>query len=346
MKKKNKRRLIFLIAAAILFIAAIICWEYVRDNRLGNFESSVNLYVYPDMGPDEVIAEIEKSSVIRHKAALKSVFREKQVATYIKPGYYRITPSTSSVALARMLNNGWQSPVNLVLSGSIRLKEDLARKISNQLMLSKEDVLGALNDRALLAEYGFTPETVFALFIPDTYSCYWTTSMKEIFDIQKKAWDAFWTPEKIRSAEKQGLDKIQVSILASIVQGESHYEPEQPLIAGVYLNRLDKNMLLQADPTVAFCFDYSINRVLNKHLRFDSPYNTYLYPGLPPGPICVPSKACLKAVLNPDRKDGYLYFCANPDFSGTHVFAKDFSQHAVNAHKFQQELTRRQKAKN
>ena len=141
MKKKNKRLLKFLVAAVIILIAAILCWDYVRDNRLGNFESKVNLYVYPAMGPDEVIKEIEKSSKIIHKAALKRVFREKQVATYIKPGFYVISPSTSSVALARMLNNGWQSPVNLTLSGSIRLKEDLARKISNQLMLSREEVL-------------------------------------------------------------------------------------------------------------------------------------------------------------------------------------------------------------
>ena len=334
-----------LVVSIVIMIAAISCWDYIRDNRLGNFESKVNLFVYPGMGPEDVITEIEKSSKIIHKAALKRVFREKEVATFIKPGFYVISPSTSSVALARMLNNGWQSPVNLVLSGSIRLKEDLARKISNQLMISKEEVLEKLNDRALLAEYGFTPETVFALFIPDTYSCYWTTNMKEILDIQKKAYDSFWTPKRILAAEKQGLDKLQVSILASIVQGESNYEPEQPRIAGVYLNRLEKNMLLQADPTVAFCFDYSINRVLYKHLHFDSPYNTYIYPGLPPGPICVPSKACLKAVLKPDRKDGYLYFCANPDFSGTHVFARNMSEHAVNAYNFQKELTRRQKEK-
>lgn len=342
---RNKKVLIIPIILILMIVAAIFGWSYIRDNKMGNFEGKVNLYVYPKMGVDDVIKEIKKNTTIKSESALKAVFKRMQVQDFIKPGYYVVTPSTSSVALARMLNNGWQSEVNLVLSGTMRLKGELARKISNQLMLSQEEVRSAFDDRSLLAEYGFTPETLFALFIPDTYKCYWTASMKDVFDILKRSYDAFWTPDNVSKAKALGLSPMEVSILASIVQGESNYEPEQPKIAGVYLNRLDKDMLLQADPTVAFCFDYSMNRVLNKHLRFDSPYNTYKNKGLPPGPICVPGKSCLEAVLNPDRKDGYLYFCANPDFSGTHVFAVDLAGHNANAKAFQAELTRRQREK-
>ena len=132
-------------------------------------------------------------------------------------------------------------------------------------------------------------------------------------------------------------------MLASIVNGETNHVPEMPSVAGVYLNRLHKGMKLQADPTVAFCLDYSVNRILKKHLEIDSPYNTYLYAGLPPAPICVPSRAALEAVLNPDSH-GYLYFCASPDFDGTHRFAATYAEHLRNARAYQQALTTFQRA--
>jgi UPF0755 protein len=173
---------------------------------------------------------------------------------------------------------------------------------------------------------------------------YWTASVKDIFDRFKKEYDAFWTPERISKAEAQGLSRLEVSVMASIVSGETLKSFEYPVIAGVYLNRYKKGMKLQADPTIAFCYGYTLDRILKKHLTVDSPYNTYKHVGLPPAPINVPPKACLDAVLNPD-KHGYIYFCASPAFDGTHRFAVTYSEHLKNARAFQRELTARRKAK-
>lgn len=328
-----------LIFLAIAVVLAITCGRWYRDNRMSNFSGKTELYVRPGSTVQDVLDVLAPNTI--SMKSLERAFDAKQVKEYMKPGYYVVTARNSSVYAARMLNNGWQSPVNLTLSGSMRLKSDIARKISNQILIDSAEVRRALDDVDLLAGYGFTPRNVFALFQADTYQMYWTASMKDILDRQKEAYDAFWTDENLAKAVKAGLSKMQVSILASIVTAESNHVPELPKIAGVYLNRLNTGMLLQADPTVAYCFNYSLNRVLKKHLEVESPYNTYKYAGLPPGPICVPTRESLEAVLNPDYGGGNLYFCANPDFSGTHVFARTLSEHNANAAAFQSELNRR-----
>lgn len=243
-----------------------------------------------------------------------------------------------------MLVFGWQTPGNLVLSGTMRTKERIAQKIGSQMMTDSASVMAALNDEAFLAEYGFTPANVFGLILPDTYQMYWTASVKDIFDRLKKEYDSFWTLERLDKAKTLGLTKEQVSVLASIVSGETLQAKEYPIIAGVYLNRYRKGMKLQADPTIAYIHNYEPNRILKKHLKVDSPYNTYMYKGLPPTPINVPPKACIEAVLNPD-KNNYIYFCASPEFDGTHRFAVGYNEHLKNAREFQRALTKRQKEK-
>lgn len=339
-----KNFLITLFAAAAL-LTVYLGWTYLRDNKLGNFKGKAELFVYPDTTPEGVISQIEEQTEIIHPKALRKVFRKKRVAEFITPGHYLVNEGTPSVALARMLNNGWEVPVTLTLSGTLRKRSDLVNKISSQMMISAEELDAAFQDSELLAKYGYTPQNLFSLFIPDSYSIYWSASVDDILACQKKANDAFWTEENLKKAKAQGLTPAQVSILASIVKGESNFEPEHPKIAGVYMNRLRKGMLLQADPTIAFCFDYSVDRILFKHLEVDSPYNTYKHRGLPPGPICVPTKSCLNAVLNPDIAGGNIFFCANSDFSGTHVFASTLAEHNRNARAFQTELTRRRRAK-
>ena len=262
----------------------------------------------------------------------------------MKPGRYVIEPSFTSIYVARMLVFGWQTPGNLTLSGTIRTKERLAKKIAVQMMADSASIADALNSEDFLAKYGFTPENVFAMILPDTYQMYWTASVEEIFDRLKKEYDTFWNADRLAKAKAQKLSPMQVSVVASIVSGETRKAVEYPRIAGVYLNRYRKGMRLQADPTVAFCFDYKLDRILKKHLKVDSPYNTYKYAGLPPAPINVPPKACLEAVLSPE-KHKYLYFCASPDFDGSHRFAVDYSTHMKNARAFQRELTKRQNQK-
>lgn len=341
MKKKTKTILKVLGALAVVGLIAIgFAWQWICDNKLPNAGRATVLYVYPETTSEEVLGTILDSCRVMRPRSLRRCFVEKKVAENIQPGRYEIKPGQTSVYIARMLNNCWQSPTRLVLSGTMRRKSDLAKKISNQLMIDSASVAVALDDAVLLREYGFTPTNVFSLFMPDTYEMYWTASVEDILDRQLEAYEAFWTEERLAKARAQGLTKEQVSILASIVKGESNYEPELPTIAGVYLNRLHQGMRLQADPTIAYIFDYRINRVLNRHLEVDSPYNTYLHEGLPPGPICVPTKSCLEAVLNPDDH-GYLYFCANSNFDGSHKFAVTYTQHLKNAHEFQQALNRR-----
>ena len=339
--KKKKSVGALSILAALVVLGGIFAAGWWGDNRAGNPSADVELYVRPGTSAADVLAELGPQ--MRRPASLERVFRSKQVATYLKPGHYHFGRSASSAFIARSLNNGWQTPVNLTFAGSLRLKGEIARKISSQMLLDSAAVAAALNDKALLASYGFTPTTVFALFIPDTYKIYWTATMEEVLDMQKAAYDAFWTSERDAKARKLGLSRMDVSILASIVKGESNYQPDFAKLAGVYVNRLRRGMRLQSCPTVAFVFDYKKNRILNADLRVDSPYNTYTHDGLPPGPISVPDKAYLDAVLNPSTSEGYLYFCASPAFDGTHRFARSFEEHSRNARDYQRALDARSK---
>ena len=342
-KKKQKidKKILIggLVAAVVLLALFTKVWRWISDNRLPNFRKEAVLFVRPETEIGEVYGTLIGQAGVKRPYSLNRAFSDKKVAENLQPGRYLIKPAYTSVYVARMFNNGWQTPARLTLSGTMRKKSDLATRISRQLMIDSADVIKALNDKAMLSAYGFTPRNVFSLFIPDTYEMYWTSTMKDVLDKQKEAYDRFWTADRVAKARAQGLTKEEVSILASIVKGETNYEPEMPKVAGVYLNRLKKGMKLQADPTVAYCFDYEPGRILLKHLQVESPYNTYKYAGLPPGPIAVPTRACLDAVLNPEGD--YLYFCASSAFDGTHKFARDLSGHMKNARAFQGELNKR-----
>lgn len=337
---------IWVVIAAVLLAGAagFLAGRYVSDNRKPNFPGKYVLYVRPEMSVDQLRDSVVNGAGALRPRSIDRVFRKMDVGENIKPGRYVIDASSTSIYVARMLVYGWQTPQNLTLSGTIRSKGSIARKISAQMMVDSATIDKALNDTAFLAGYGFTPENVFAMFLPDTYQMYWTASVEDVFDRFNKEYDRFWTADRIARAEALKLTPMQVSVMASIVNGETLQKAEYPVIAGVYLNRYRKGMKLQADPTVAFCFDYTLDRILKKHLTVDSPYNTYKYKGLPPAPINVPPKACIDAVLNPDRHN-YLYFCASPSFDGTHRFASSYNEHLRNAQEFQRALTARNKAK-
>lgn len=335
--KRLKWILVAVLTLLVVRGAFALCRYYI-DNKASNFDDSVELYVYPQTKLGEVLSQLD--TVAKRPRSIIRTFAKKEVEVYMQPGHYVIGKGSSSAYVARMLNNCWQTPVNLTLSGTLRRKSDIAKKISLQMMVDSASVRKALSDNEFLSKFGFDSVSVFALFIPDTYEMYWTASVEEIFACQKKAYDEFWTEERVLKARRQGLSKMQASIVASIVSGETNHIPEMPDIASVYLNRLHKGMKLQADPTIAFCFDYEVNRILKKHLQVDSPYNTYKNAGLPPGPIYVPSKAALEAVLNP-TKTPYIFFCADPSFNGTHRFAVSYSDHMANARAFQKALNKR-----
>ncbi|MBR5499335.1 MAG: endolytic transglycosylase MltG [Bacteroidales bacterium] len=339
----QKKYFLLLIFFTLVTIAAgVMAGRWYNDNRRSNFTEKYILFVSPEASVTSVMDSLEAGAGVLRPRSLRRCFEEENVAADIKPGRYVIEPSFTSIYVARMLVKGWQTPGNLTLAGTIRTKGRLAQKIAAQMMVDSASVAQALDSAEFLAPYGFTPENIFAMILPDTYQMYWTASVKDIFDRLKKEYDAFWTPERLEKAKAQKLSPMQVSILASIVSGETLKGFEYPRIAGVYLNRYRKGMRLQADPTIAFCFNYEPDRILKKHLQVDSPYNTYKYAGLPPAPIYVPPKACLEAVLSPENHK-YIYFCASPDFDGTHRFAVGYNDHLKNAREFQRALTKRNK---
>ena len=341
-----KKALKFILVALVILAgaAAFVVGRYYIDNKKPNFTEEYVLYVRPETTLGQIADSLQSGAGMIRPKSLERVFKKMDVASKIKPGRYVVDATCPSIYVARMLVFGWQTPQDLVLSGTMRSKDRIAKKISTQMMVDSASVADALNDKEFLAGYGFTPENVFALILPDTYQMYWTASVEDIFDRLKKEYDAFWTPERDAKAKAQGLNRMQVSVMASIVSGETLKDFEYPVIAGVYLNRYKKGMKLQADPTIAFCYNYTLDRILKKHLQVDSPYNTYKHVGLPPAPINVPPKACLDAVLDPS-KHGYIYFCASEEFDGTHRFAVTYSEHLKNARKFQRALTARNKAK-
>lgn len=349
--ERKKKKILIIISCILAFLLAggfIFYWFFFRkyyDRKIPNFRARTELYITPEVSWDSITHYIADSCQVKWNASLlRAVKEEEERGASLKPGHYVINQEHTSTAVARMLSHGWQTPVKLVLSGTLRQNGGIARKISAQMMLDSLEAVSALEDSALLAELGFRRDNVFSLIMPDTYEVLWTDDMRTILTRQKQAYDAFWTDENRRKAALQGLTVEQVSILASIVKGETNYEPEMPKIAGVYLNRLRKGIKLQADPTIAFCYDYQLNRIFKKHLKVNSPYNTYANKGLPPGPIAVPTKACLEAVLNPDTAKNYLYFCANSSFDGTHKFASTYTEHLRNARDFQRALTIKQRA--
>ena len=339
-KKKTIIAVLSIIGAIVLLAALSVAALWYIDNRRPGFTKDTVIFVYPDTPASAVFEALTVDGCARNSRSLDRCFRRMDVEGKIKPGRYQIRTSNPPIYVARMLVFGWQEPGVLTLSGTLRTKERIAQRISSQMMVDSLSVINALNDEIFLAQYGFTPENVFALILPDSYRMYWTASVKEIFDRFKKEYDDFWTPERVQLAKDQGLTPMEASIVASIVAGETLKEFEFPKIAGVYLNRYHKKIKLQADPTICFCYDYKLNRVLKKHLSVDSPYNTYKHTGLPPAPINVPSKPCLEAVLHPDSHN-YLFFCASPDFDGTHRFAATYTEHQKNAREFQKALTKR-----
>ena len=342
MKKGLMIALVVMVVLAA--VAGFVLGRYYIDNKKPNFTEEYVLYVRPETTLGQIADSLQARAGMLRPKSLERCFDEMDVAAKVKPGRYVIDSTATSIYVARMLVFGWQTPQNLVLSGTMRNKGRIAKKISTQMMVDSASVAQALDSADFLAGYGFTPENVFALILPDTYQMYWTASVEDIFDRLKKEYDAFWTEDRLAKAKAQGLSKMEVSVMASIVSGETLKDFEYPVIAGVYLNRYKKKMKLQADPTIAFCFDYTLDRILKKHLTVDSPYNTYKHVGLPPAPINVPPKACLDAVLNP-AKHNYIYFCASEEFDGTHRFAVTYSDHLKNARKFQRALTARNKAK-
>ena len=345
----KKRTRTLLAAFVVLLLAGILAalnfyGTFYYDN-VAELEKQPVIQIPRSYDYEQMMDAVLQSGAIDNPVTFRRTARFMKLKDQFRPGQYKFRKGLGNKALVRTLQKGWQTPVRLVIPGYYRSFDRFADFLGEQLEASAEDFSQALHDSAKAAQYGFTPETFIGMFIPNTYEVWWTVTPDEFLERMHQEYLKFWTPERDAKAAAIGLTRQEVSTLASIVIEESKYEPELPRIAGVYMNRLNRGMPLQADPTVIFAVgDPSLKRVLNKHLETESPYNTYKYTGLPPGPITMPPVVAIDAVLNYEHHD-YLYFCAKDSFDGQHVFAKTLSAHNENARRYQRALSAEMRAK-
>jgi UPF0755 protein len=340
--KKNPLKIVGGLFCVLVLVVVLVGGFVFYTIHSPAFTIKKTVYVYVDTKKDyqALLSQLESVAALKNRSLFTQVATAMHYPDNMKPGKYKLTPHTSYLEAVKMLRRGFQVPVKLTFN-AVRLKRDFAERIGNQLMFDAGDLLARLNDPDIAASYGLDTTTILTLFIPNTYEMYWNTSADKFLERMKKEHDRFWNKERLAKAEALHLSPAEVSILASIVEEETAAKQEYPLVAGLYLNRLKKGMRLQADPTVKFAVgDVTLKRILNAHLQVESPYNTYINQGLPPGPIRIPSIGGMDGVLN-YRRHEYLYMCAKEDFSGTHNFAVTLAEHNRNAQRYREALNRR-----
>lgn len=340
LKKYPKKYL--LTGAAVVVIAGVLVIQttYSTMFKANTTEGVGYLYVPTGASYEQLMDSVRVlGRIVNVKSFERVAKREKLTENRIKPGRYKIEEGMNNREIVRAIRFGWQTPTKITIAGNIRTREKLASLLSKKIESDSSSILTLLNNTVFMDSLGFKPETFIAMFLPDTYEVYWTTTPKELVIRLKKEYDKFWDEERLAKAKSIGLNPVEVITLASIVSEESNVKEEQPTIAGVYINRLHQNIPLQADPTIKFILnDPSVKRILFKHLSIKSPYNTYINKGLPPGPIVIPSLYTIDAVLNYEHHN-YRYFCAKPSLDGSHNFAVTLEQHNRNAKAYQKAIS-------
>lgn len=343
MEKKKKRLLLILTAAVLVALAACGGFAaYVWFGPLFHPKAPVYVYVDSDDTADSVYNKVEQAAQppALARTGFRLMGRYRRYAEHVRTGRYAIRPGESCYHVLSRLLRGYQEPTNLVI-GSTRSLDRLARNVGRQLMADSADIAQALADSARITSLGYDRRTLPALFIPDTYEVYWDMDATEFLQRMEREHERFWNSDRRAKARALGMTPVDVATLASIVEEETNDRSEKPVVAGLYINRLRRGMPLQADPTVRFALgDFGRQRVTNADLAINSPYNTYLHTGLPPGPIRIATPEGLDAVLNYARHN-YLYMCAKEDFSGRHNFAANYADHLRNARRYQQALNKR-----
>lgn len=339
-KKSGRTVLLIILSLTVLVLAGAAFWTY---NLLyaPDFKTEQRVYVYIDEQKDfdDLCRQLVDSANCSHIDNFRRLADFLEYPANMKTGRYAVEPGTNNLDLLNIFRRGQQTATRITFN-NIRLKEDLAERLDEQLMISKEDIMRLLTNEKFCHSMGFTSETAPTLFIPNTYEVYWNISAENLIKRMKKEYDNFWTDKRKEKAKAINLTPIEVSILASIVEEETAVADEYPIVSGLYLNRLQKGIPLQADPTVKFAVgDFTLRRILHKHLEVESPYNTYKYAGLPPGPLRIPSIKGLDGVLN-HMKHNYIYMCAKEDFSGRHNFAITLTEHNRNADRYRAALNR------
>lgn len=332
-----KKILLFLAAAALvactaafLLYRACFGWNCVAEPG--------SLYVGTETDYDALRDSLAPR--IRYRALFDRYAARLSLAESFKPGHYLLEEGMSVVQVARMLKLGLQTPVRVTFN-NCKIPAQLAGKLARQLDADSTAFMTAFTDRKLAREVGFDSLSLFSMFLPDSYEFYWTVSPADFVQRMRKEYDRFWTDKRDAQRKRSGLSRFEVMTLASIVYEETRKSDEMPRVAGVYVNRLRKGIPLQADPTIKYAMqDFGLRRILYRHLKYPSPYNTYINKGLPPSPICMPGVNAIDAVLGFEEHD-YLFFCARPTFDGYHNFARTLSEHSANARAWSAELNRR-----
>ncbi len=336
---KKILRTLFYIVLITGTLSVILLWVVVLSDNVRNSEPE---RIYLPSGSDfsDMIDTLVDNEILRSRRSFVITAWLKSFGRSIKPGSYVIGTSMSNNSLVNMFRSGQQSPVQVTFN-NIRTIDELAGRVGGQIEADSASLAAFLDDEENYLADGFDRANIISLFIPDSYQLYWSSDAAAFYQRMLREYHRFWSEERRGQAEAAGLTPAEVSVLASIVDEEAMKEDEKSRIAGVYLNRLRLGMLLQADPTLKFAVnDFTLRRVLNHHKATDSPYNTYRYGGLPPGPIRCPSRSGIDAVLNAEHHE-YLFFVARFDGTGYHHFSRTLAEHNRYAAEYRRELNRR-----
>lgn len=298
------------------------------------------IFIRPGDSFETVLITLQSKGYIKNENTLRRVAALKDYPRAVKPGRYRIEEGWNNNQLVNILRSGTQAPVHFTFN-NIRTPKEFAGVVGQQLNIDSVRFLSLLNDADFCRQYGFTPRNFIGMFIPNTYQIYWNTQAEDFVKRMNREYKKFWNENRVAKARKANLSPMDVTIIASIVEEETNQPLEYPVIAGVYVNRLKKGWKLEACPTLKFALnDFTLKRVLDKHIETESPYNTYKYAGLPPGPVRMPSIQVIDAVLDYQHHD-YMFFCAKSDFSGTHYFSRTLRQHNRYAAEYHRALNKR-----
>ncbi len=339
-KRKVKISIVISLILLLIGIGGVFAYKMYAQIYRGNIKTEGSLYIRTGADYREVMDSLISGDFLEDTISFLTTAGLKNFGDKIYPGRYKITKTMTNAELVNKLQNGMQDPVRVIFN-SVRTKAAFAGKIAPKIEADSSSILAVLNDEAYCAGIGFDTANIIGLFLPDTYEMYWNTSAKEFVERMGKEYSKFWTDSRKSLADSLKLTPKEVTVLASVVQAEQLALPgERATIAGLYINRLRINMPLQSDPTLIFASgDFTKKRVLDKDKEVVSPYNTYKHTGLPPGPILMPDKSSIDAVLNYERHD-YFYMCAKEDFSGYHNFANTLTQHLQYARLYQEALNK------
>jgi UPF0755 protein len=336
MDKKKRLTTAVLGVLGVGCLAALTGWHAFFGHPIPSADPTY-IYIDRDDTTDSVRVKIEASAAPSSLLGYRLLTAFDGYADKIHTGRYKLEATDDWRHIYQRLRTGRQAPLRYTLP-SVRTLDRLAQHVGGQLMMDDSELEALFADSAYVASLGYTRETLPALFLPNTYEVYWDVTPRDFIQRMQKEYAVFWNEERRAQAESIGLTPVEVATLASIVEEETANQAEKPVVAGLYINRLQRGMRLQADPTVKFAVgDFSLKRILHGHLDVDSPYNTYRYEGLPPGPIRIPSLKGIEAVLNYSRHT-YIYMCAKEDFSGTHNFSSTSDEHLRNARRYQKAL--------